>query len=125
MEYRAPTVPGTRNVRTRNVCSSHHKGNQESVAAFNVVKPVTRSMRKLILKEFEQNPEGLTCDEIEAKLGLKHQTASARLRELVDGSELVRTTEKRPTRSGCNAAVYMTVDQYVNRYCRTASSVKK
>ncbi len=50
--------------------------------------------------------EGYTCDEIEVVMGLRHQTASARIRELVLASVLVDSGRRRPTRSGCNARVY-------------------
>lgn len=49
---------------------------------------------------------GLTCDEVEQQLGLRHQTAAARLWEL-DGNLLVeKSDQRRPTRSGRTARVY-------------------
>lgn len=49
---------------------------------------------------------GATCDEIEVALGLRHQTASARIRELVEAGKLVDSDERRPTRSGRDAVVW-------------------
>jgi hypothetical protein len=49
---------------------------------------------------------GATCDEIEVALKLRHQTASARLRELVLGGHIYDIGKRRPTRSGRNARIY-------------------
>lgn len=48
---------------------------------------------------------GLTCDEIERKLHLSHQTASARVRELYLADQIIHHGT-RPTRSGRQARVY-------------------
>jgi len=48
---------------------------------------------------------GRTCDEIEEVTGLKHQTASARVRELADLEEIV-PIGTRLTRSGRKAVVW-------------------
>jgi len=51
--------------------------------------------------------EPCTCWEIEKETGLKHQTASARIRGLVLEGRLVDSGEKRPTESGrCKAIVW-------------------
>ena len=47
-----------------------------------------------------------TCDEIEVALSMRHQTASARIRELKDADTIRDTGERRKTRSGRRAAVY-------------------
>lgn len=52
---------------------------------------------------------GATCDEIERDLGLTHQTASARVNELVKAGRLVDSDERRKTRSGRNATVWVAV----------------
>lgn len=49
---------------------------------------------------------GLTCDECEVQLSMRHQTCSARFRELTDSGVITRTHKKRPTRSGRDAFVY-------------------
>ena len=53
-------------------------------------------------------PIGMTCDEVEQKLGLSHQTCSARVNEL-DNIGFIKILGKRPTRSGRNARVYHVV----------------
>ena len=54
-----------------------------------------------------QNERGATDDEIEAALDLRHQTASARRRELVLKGLVDDSGEKRRTRSGRNATVWV------------------
>ena len=49
---------------------------------------------------------GATCDDVEVGLGMRHQTASARCRELELARRIVKTQDKRPTRSGRPARVY-------------------
>lgn len=51
-------------------------------------------------------PRGATCDEVEQALGMSHQTASARIRELATDNHL-DTNGERPTRTGRAAAVYI------------------
>lgn len=50
---------------------------------------------------------GATCDEVEVALGLRHQTASARLRELVLKGAIKDSGARRLTRSKRKAAVYV------------------
>lgn len=68
----------------------------------NVSPAETGRMRAQIVSLLLDHPDGLTCDEIEVLLDMRHQTASARLKELKDPPiAYVRTTqEKRETRSG-------------------------
>jgi len=49
---------------------------------------------------------GMTCDEVEASLDLRHQTASARVHELGRSGKIVDSGERRVTRSGRKAAVW-------------------
>jgi hypothetical protein len=51
--------------------------------------------------------DGMTCDEVEVFLSMRHQTASARLRDLVLANMVYDTGVRRKTRSGCTARVYM------------------
>ena len=47
-----------------------------------------------------------TCEELERTTGMKHQTCSARLRDLFLEGAIVRTGTRRPTESGRMAAVW-------------------
>ena len=54
---------------------------------------------------------GATCDEVEIALSIPHQTASARIADMVRGRfsshQLTRLVETRPTRTGRNAHVHI------------------
>lgn len=52
---------------------------------------------------------GATCDEVEVTLNMRHQTASARIRELVLAGRLIDNNERRRTRSKRWANVYVVV----------------
>jgi predicted Rossmann fold nucleotide-binding protein DprA/Smf involved in DNA uptake len=65
-------------------------------------------MRRQCLDYITARPQlGATCDEIEVALGMRHQTASARLRELELAGRIEKTSYRRPTRSGRGAQVYL------------------
>lgn len=51
-------------------------------------------------------PDGMTCDEVEDFLNMRHQTASARIRDLVLDGLVFDTEIRRKTRSGRTARVY-------------------
>lgn len=76
-----------------------------SMDAAERIKPLARSMRLRVLNTILAY-DGLTCDQVEALLGLRHQTAAARCWEL-EGQGLIEKSEtKRATRSGSQARVY-------------------
>lgn len=50
---------------------------------------------------------GTTCDAAEAALSMRHQTCSARIRELALKDRIVDSGERRRTRSGRTAIVYV------------------
>lgn len=53
-----------------------------------------------------KSSHGATCDECEKALGMSHQTASARLRDLEKAGMVCKTEQRRRTRSGRSAFVY-------------------
>ncbi len=61
--------------------------------------------RRRVLSVFEIR-EDWTCDEIEDRLGMLHQSASATLHHLERDLVVYKTRETRPTRSGCSAKIY-------------------
>lgn len=70
--------------------------------------PNAGTIHRAILDLFEEvGDEGLTDDEIEVRLGLKHQTASAQRRTLELGLWVKKTNRRRDTRSGRAAGVYV------------------
>lgn len=103
----------------------YHGGNEQSVAAFESVRPGLPRQRQVVFEAvWIAMPDGLTCDELLARLGGEwvHQAVSARMTELKrDGWLVVRelappepgsrrrgtsTVVTRPTRRGRQAAVH-------------------
>lgn len=79
-----------------------------SLAAWESIQEVQASIESCILNEILcANSAGLTCDEIEQALDLKHQTASAAIRHLREKDFVYDTGRRRPTRSGRAAIVWM------------------
>lgn len=60
-----------------------------------------------ILSTIAMSDAGMTCREVEAKLGLLHQTASARIRELVLSGNIKDSGLRRAAQGGGPARVYM------------------
>jgi predicted ArsR family transcriptional regulator len=77
-----------------------------AAAADSLDDDVLGRLRQSIYRLLKNSPAGRTCDEIEELLGLRHQTASARLRELQLGGWIQASNHKRLTRSGRQARVY-------------------
>lgn len=84
-------------------------GSDTSKAAAESHAPASVSALKSLMLRFIAYSGGATCDEIEASLGLRHQTASARIKELKDTQKIRDTGTRRRTRSGRMAAVYEVV----------------
>lgn len=74
--------------------------------ALESVRPHVAGLRARVLEHVRtQGERGSTCDEIEAALGLSHQTASARVHELARSGRL-EPRGRRETRSGRRATVW-------------------
>jgi hypothetical protein len=83
-------------------------GSDTSAAAAASVKKKLGGLHRQIYKLVkERGLDGCTCDEVEQLLDLRHQTASARIRELRDKKKLIDTGRRRRTRSNRPAAVYI------------------
>jgi len=88
-------------------------GNDTSEAAAMSKRSSAPNDRAVIRALFEGDGEeekGWTCDEIEILTGLRHQTASARIRELVLMDVLADSGQRRQTSSGRTARVYVEVE---------------
>ena len=81
------------------------KGNDTSRAAAEDVAPSAAGMRQRVLDHIRKFGP-CTCDEVEHDMDLKHQTASARIRELSMSGNILVMEERRKTRSGSSARVY-------------------
>jgi len=80
-----------------------------SVAAADSVAGSAQAMRQRVLR-FIRETGGATCDEVERKLELMHQTASARIWELRKAGFIRDSGATRKTRSGRAAVVWQMVD---------------
>lgn len=82
-------------------------GSDTSKAAAESVRGVAERDATLILA-YIKRVRGATCDEVEVALNLSHQTTSARCADLKNKLGLiVDSGERRRTRSGRKAAVYV------------------
>jgi hypothetical protein len=82
-------------------------GTDTSDAAAASVAPDTETIRGQV-HDYVRAHGGATCDDVEVSLGLRHQTASARLWELHHKMGLiVDSGQRRRTRSGRAAIVYV------------------
>lgn len=92
------------------ICRNYHGGNPESEAA-NEETLKSRDRKRIHDVLLSAGLQGRTCDELEIVTGLSHQTCSARCSELLRDGIIVRKPDpvlkymRRPTRTGCQAAV--------------------
>lgn len=86
------------------------KDSDTSVEAAESMREAASQLRTKVLRFIVQcGVPGATCDEVEANLGMRHQTASARVNELMKARQIVDTGNRRPTRSGRKATVWRAV----------------
>ena len=90
----------------------HVQGSQTSELAAESMEKSIVGLRRDVLDCVSARPDGATCDEVEQSLSMRHQTASARCRELVLMGKLERRLDpttgreiRRLTRSGRTASV--------------------
>ena len=97
-----------------NTPTAPHNGTETSIEAAESIKPNVNAMARQVLDCIRSMPGGLTCEQVEQILGMKHQTASARIRDLascqppfiVVGVDQNHKVIRRPTSSGRTARVY-------------------
>lgn len=88
------------------ICEARHKGNAESIEAFESTKETSSRKRLEVLKFVEARGDaGATVDEIAAGLPMPLQTVSGRASELKAIGRLIDSGLRRKTRNGRNAAV--------------------
>lgn len=88
------------------------KGSDTSKAAARSIEPDSKTLRGLILAFIRgRYPGGATCDEIERSMGLRHQTASARVTELRDAGYILDTGLRARTSSGRSAVAWVSISR--------------
>ena len=86
----------------------HVKGSDTSRAAANSVAMDARHLRAVVFNHIlGSGTVGMTCDQVEETMNGRHQTISARIRELRNEGRIVDSGRRRPTRSGRSAIVYL------------------
>ena len=90
------------------ICANRHKGNPESVAAFQSIKDKLRSGQESVLREIARTPSGLTAEEIADRLNTTVNCVSGRCAELKRLGK-VRKAGTRPVRSGHSAAILVAI----------------
>ena len=84
------------------------KGSDTSKAAASNIAEGAGQLREFIFSTISRSGAGgMTCDEVEVETEMKHQTASARIRELAQKNRIIDSKRRRPTRSGCMAVVWV------------------
>lgn len=81
------------------------RGSETSEAAAKSIAPVLGLCESRVLNTIKFMG-GATCDEVEVHTNMRHQNASARIVGLASRGLIVRTEEKRATRSGRKANVW-------------------
>ena len=67
----------------KDICARRHKGSPESTGANKRIAPLKEGLRRKVYVFISLfGPQGASCEDVERGLGLKHQTASARVSEL-------------------------------------------
>jgi len=82
------------------------RGSDTSEHAAESVEHDVSRLRGMVYNFISACEHGATCDETESRLFMRHQTCSARIRELVIRGKLYDTGERRLTRSKRPARVY-------------------
>ena len=77
----------------------------ESWMAWIRHQPDRKRNLRVVVQALVDSPSGLTCDEIEMKTGLSHQTCSATVSHAVRAGVLGKGDSRRPTRTGRMARV--------------------
>ena len=79
-----------------------------SADALSSVAESVDKLRSIVLVMIcERDAEGATCDEVEVALSMRHQTASARVNELMEAGKISDSGVRRRTRSGRKAIVWV------------------
>ncbi len=92
------------NPATGDICSNRHKGNEQSTAAFHVIKDKISASQERILNAIRQMDSGMTVDELSVYFGATPNEISGRCSELKRDGKIYKSGTRK-TRSGCSAAI--------------------
>lgn len=91
-------------------CVNYHSNADTSVEAWGTISDTTEAIKERIYTII-LNFGGATCEEVEKRTKLSHQTVSARITELVKELKIKDSGIRRKTKSGRNARVYIRVQE--------------
>ena len=96
------------------ISAPYARGSETSRQAAISIQEDTNYLRKRVLHYIDRNlGYGATCDEVEIESGIRHQTCSARFRELAQRGQIIPKLDAsgnpvtRKTRSGRAAQVWI------------------
>ncbi len=91
------------------ITARRHKGNEQSTAAFNVIKDKISNEQLKILVLISGYPDGITVDEIAVRYQKTPNQVSGRVSELKRMGKIYKSGTRK-TRSGCSAAILKAFD---------------
>tara|TARA_R100000655_G_scaffold4483_2_gene14503 strand:+ start:7101 stop:7469 length:369 start_codon:yes stop_codon:yes gene_type:complete len=90
----------------KDICKNRHRGNRESVAAFNGIKKTVSDRREQVRQAIEAaGANGATVHEVAEEMGTNPNNISGRFSELKK-DDVIEQIGRRPTASGSTAGVY-------------------
>jgi predicted HTH transcriptional regulator len=92
------------NPKSGDIAFNRHKGNEQSTAAFHVIKDKISASQERILNAIKSSVEGMTCDELATYFGATPNEISGRCSELKRDGKIYKSGTRK-TRSGCSAAI--------------------
>ena len=103
------TCPGCRANARVDVCAVRHGGADTSVEAQNSTAPSTRDTIRNAICEFirVQGHYGATCEVVEHSMSLSHQSASARISELLRDGRIEIAEGRSRTKTGRSCRIYV------------------
>lgn len=94
----------------KDICANNHGGADTSKEAFASTKPETRETLKWKILEFIKLRGTATCEAVEQMFALAHQSASARISELLRANKIEITADRDVTKSGRGCRIYKVVE---------------
>ena len=102
-------------MRVPNKLPAYVRGSETSKEAAESIREKAPSMKQRVSAVLESRANGLTDEELEQILEWRHQTVSARRRELVLEGAVKDSGRKRPTTSGRNATIWVFIPEEQRR----------
>ncbi len=99
-----PNGGKVQNTFSLDITARKHKGNEQSISAFHVIKDKISHEQTKILILIAGHPDGITVDEIAQRYQKTPNQVSGRVSELKRMGKIYKSGTRK-TRSGCSAAI--------------------